>query len=473
MTHSNIVIIGSGFSGLGLAIKLKLAGHEDFVILERATEVGGTWRDNTYPGCACDVQSHLYSFSFAPNPNWSRSYSPQPEILNYLKDCVRKFKLESHLRFSEDVRSATWSSDEKLWKIETSQGFRTSRFLAAAPGPLSEPSVPNLPALKDFKGEVFHSSRWNHDFDFENKRVGVIGTGASAIQFVPILQKKVRELTVFQRSAAWVVPRPNRVLSVLEHRIFTKFPFVQKTVRGAINTMRELFVIGFKRPKILRLLEFFIKWNLAQAVPNRDLRKKLTPNYRLGCKRVSLSDDFWPAMAKKNVRLETGPLEGQTFENLDAVILATGFHVTDSSFNKRIKNEKGRSLEDVWAGSPKAYLGTLTSSFPNLFFILGPNTGLGHNSVVAMAEIQVEYIVQLIGYMKQRDLRVIETKPETQARYVKELDQESLHTVWSTGGCKSWYLDRTGRNSTLWPASTSAFATRLKSFDPIDFDLSL
>ena len=479
--RASIVIIGSGFSGLALAIRLKQSGFNDFVILERADEVGGTWRDNTYPGCACDIESHVYSYSFAPNPTWTQTFSPQPEILAYLKNCVREFHLTNHLRFSTTVEELTWNVGAREWQISTSKGPWRSSYVVAGVGPLSEPALPKFFSGSEFQGEVFHSSQWPKNFDARGKRIAVIGTGASAIQFLPTLQKEAREVLVFQRTPPWVIPRLNRNVSRFEKFVFRKWPRLQGLVRRAIFSARELLVFALRRLWALRAFEFFIRWQLAQTIADRELRAKLTPQYRLGCKRVLLSNEYWPLFTKANVRLITDSIKGLKSSSVEAgdatypvdtVIFGTGFRVTDAPFFKRVINGQGTSLADAWQGSPKAFLGVATAGFPNLFFLLGPNTGLGHNSVVAMVEVQVEYILKFLAYARETQVRSIEAKPEAQSDYVESLGKEIRHTVWSRGGCLSWYIDRTGRNSTLWPRSATAYAERLKAFDPADYELT-
>ncbi|MBV9772842.1 MAG: NAD(P)/FAD-dependent oxidoreductase [Gemmatimonadetes bacterium] len=476
VTHVAVAIIGSGFGGLGTAIRLKQEGIDDFVVLERAGDVGGTWRDNTYPGCACDVQSHLYSFSFAPNPEWSRSFSPQPEIQAYLKRCAGRFGITPHLRPGHEVRGAEWDEAARLWRIETSRGPFTARVLVMASGALSDPLVPRIPGLESFRGTTFHSAHWDHGYDLHGKRVAVIGTGASAIQFVPAIQPEVARLHLFQRTPPWIIPRHDRALGEREHRLFRRFPAAQRAVRAGIYLAREAFVFGFRHPRAMRLAQKAALRHLRESVPDPALRAKLTPDWTMGCKRVLLSNDYFPAVARPNVELVTeGVAEIRehsivstdgTERPVDAIIFGTGFRVTDQPLAPVVRGRCGVTLAEAWAGSPKAYLGSTVAGFPNLFILLGPNTGLGHTSVVYMIEAQVEHLLGALHHMRRRGVAALEPRPEAQAAFVAGVDERMRGTVWTAGGCRSWYLDATGRNSTLWPDFTWRFRRRAARFDP-------
>jgi cation diffusion facilitator CzcD-associated flavoprotein CzcO len=477
--HARVAIIGSGFAGLGTAIRLRQRGEEDFLIFERAGDVGGTWRDNSYPGCACDVQSHLYSFSFAPNPDWTRNYSPQPEIWDYLRRCARDFRLLPHVLFDHEVRDAAWNDGEQLWRIETSQGPYTASALVLASGALSEPRVPRLHGFKNFKGVSFHSARWDHAYDLKGKRVAVVGTGASAIQFVPEIQPLVERLHIFQRTPPWVMPRPDRPFKERERRTFRRFPLVQRASRAGIYAFRELFVFGFRHLRLSRLIRRVALRHLERSVPDPALRAKLTPSYEIGCKRILASNDYLPTLTRPNVELVTEPIAevhahsivtGDGAERVvDAIIFGTGFHVTDQPMARCVRGRGGVTLEETWAGSPRAHLGTTVAGFPNLFILLGPNTGLGHTSVVYMIEAQIEHVMEAFGYMKRHGVAVLEPRAEAQAAYVAEVDRRMSGTVWTAGGCASWYLDRTGRNSTLWPDFTWRFRRRLARLNPSEY----
>jgi cation diffusion facilitator CzcD-associated flavoprotein CzcO len=481
VTHHRVAIVGTGFSGLGMAIKLKEAGEHDFVLLERAGEIGGTWRDNTYPGCRCDVPSHLYSFSFAPNPNWSSTFSPQPEILDYLKDCAQRHGVLPHVAFHTEVESAQWDDDEQLWRIETSQGELTANVLVAAQGPLSDPSLPEVPGIDTFEGKTFHSARWDHEHDLTGERVAVVGTGASAIQFVPEIQPKVEKLHVFQRTAPWVVPHRNRPMKRWERLVYRLFPPAQLAMRAGIYWARESFVLQFRRRAVGRLLERISLRHMHAQIEDPELRRNLTPDYRMGCKRILPTDEWYPALAQPNVEVVTEAItevrphsvvaaDGSERE-VDTIVFGTGFHVTDVPIAKRIAGRDGRTLAEVWEGSMRAYKGTTVAGFPNLFFLVGPNTGLGHTSIVFMIESQIAYVVDALRTMARRGARTLEVRPEAQAAYNAELDRMTEGTVWVTGGCSSYYIDRNGHNSSLWPTFTWPFRRRLREFDVAAYTL--
>ena len=482
MSHDHdIVIVGSGFSGLGMAIRLKQAGIHDFAVLERAGEVGGTWQANTYPGCACDVPSHLYSFSFAPNPEWTQTYSPQPEIWTYLRRCADEFALRPHIRLNTAVESATWLEDERRWEVETTQGTYRARVLIAGMGPLTEPKIPELPGLDRFEGETFHSARWNHDYDLAGKRVASIGTGASAIQYVPAIQKQVAQLHVFQRTAPWVMPHSNRPITDRERRFFRAFPPLQKLARVGVYTGREALVLGLvKQPRLMRFLERIARRHMRSQIFDTGLREKVTPDYTLGCKRILPSNRWYPALGKPNVELVTSGVreiranaivgEDGVERPVDAIVFGTGFHVSDIPAAHRVRGRGGTLLDDIWHGSPRAYMGSTIAGFPNLFFLLGPNTGLGHSSMVYMIESQIAHVMAALKHMHSRRATTIEIRREAQDRYNAEIDGKLKRTVWNTG-CASWYIDHTGRNSTIWPDWTWRFRRRARELRPDDYVL--
>jgi cation diffusion facilitator CzcD-associated flavoprotein CzcO len=474
--HHHVAVIGAGFGGIGTAIRLRQQGYHDIIVFDRGDDVGGTWRDNTYPGCACDVPSHMYSFSFAPNPDWSRSFSPQPEIWAYLRRCVSTYGLRPHLRLGHEVLGATWDERCGRWLIDTSRGRYSADVLVAAGGPLSEPSVPDLPGLSTFAGEAFHSARWNHDLDLTGRRVAVIGTGASAIQFVPQIASQVARLTVFQRTAPWVMPRADRAITAAERRLFRMFPPAQRLARAGIYWGREGMATGFLHPAVMRVAQRVARRHLHTAITDATLRARLTPNYTMGCKRVLLSNDYYPALTRDNVEVITDGIaevrpagivtrDGALHET-DTIIFGTGFHVTDSPMANLIRGRDGRTLAETSQGSMRAYLGTSVTGFPNLFMLLGPNTGLGHTSVVFMIECQVAYLLAMLRHLDRTGVRAIEPTPQAQERFVVDVDRRMTGTVWNHGGCRSWYLDATGRNSTLWPGYTWSYWLRTRRFDP-------
>jgi cation diffusion facilitator CzcD-associated flavoprotein CzcO len=479
--HHRIAIVGTGFSGLGMAIRLKQEGEHDFVLLERAADIGGTWRDNTYPGCRCDVPSHLYSFSFAPNPNWSSTFSPQSEILDYLKDCAERFGVMPHVRFETELESASWDNDEELWSIETSQGAMTADVLIAAQGPLSDPSLPAVPGIETFEGTAFHSAQWDHDHDLTGERVAVIGTGASAIQFAPEIQPTVAQLHVFQRTAPWVIPHRNRPLKRWERAIYRLFPPTQLAMRAGIYWARESFVLQFRHRAVGKLLERIPMAHMRRQVKDPELRRKLTPDYSIGCKRILPTNEWYPALAQPNVEVIAGGLtevrphsvvaEDGTEREVDTIIFGTGFHVTDVPIADRVRGRDGRSLTDTWNGSMQAYKGTTVAGYPNLFFLVGPNTGLGHTSIVFIIESQVAYVLDALRTMRRRGAHTLEAREEVQSAYNAELDRMTDDTVWVTGGCTSYYIDRNGHNSALWPTYTWPFRRQLREFDTAAYTL--
>jgi cation diffusion facilitator CzcD-associated flavoprotein CzcO len=479
--HHRIVIVGAGFSGLGMAIRLRKEGEHDFVLLERAPDIGGTWRDNTYPGCRCDVPSHLYSFSFAPNPEWSSTFSPQPEILDYLRDCAEQYGVMPHVRFEHELRGADWDEDARLWRLDTSQGELTAEVLIAGQGPLSDPSVPDLPGLETFEGTSFHSARWAHDHDLSGERVAVIGTGASAIQFVPKIQPDVAKLHVFQRTPPWVMPHPNRPMTAWERVIYRAFPPAQLAMRAAIYWARECFVLPFRRPRLGKVAERMALRHLHEQVPDPELRERLRPRYAMGCKRILPTDEWYPALTQPNVEVVTDGIrevrphsivlaDGSERE-VDTIIFGTGFHVTDIPIAAMIRGRDGRSLAEVWQGTPSAYKGTAVAGYPNLFFMVGPNTGLGHNSIVYMIESQIEYVADALRTMRRDGTRTVEVRAEAQRDWNAEIDRMTEGTVWVSGGCQSYYIDRNGHNATLWPTFTYPFRRRLARFDHEAYEL--
>ena len=476
-TEFETVVVGSGFSGLAAAAGLLRAGHGSFVVLERSGEVGGTWRDNSYPGCACDVPSHLYSFSFAPNPDWSATYSPQPEIQAYLQRVAVTTGVRDQVRFGSEMRSSAWDPSAARWRIETDRGRLSARFLVVAAGPLSEPSIPAVPGLADFRGRVFHSARWDHDYDLEGKRVAVVGTGASAIQFVPEIQPRVSKLTVFQRTPAWVLPRRSRPLTRLERALYRRFPIAQRAMREAIFWGRELYAIPLLRAGLARLTTRLAGAHLRRQVRDPELRAKLTPEYAPGCKRVLISNHWYRALDRDNVDIVTGGLSRVTEHGVvgsdgierevDAIIFGTGFQVTEFPVAGRIRDARGRSLKAAWSQGAAAHRGTTVAGFPNLFLMLGPNTGLGHTSVVIMAEAQVAYILQAIAHAGPS--AAVEVLDRAQDAWQVRLQHRLAGTVWNAGGCRSWYLDGSGRNSTLWPDFSFRFQRALARFDAASY----
>lgn len=478
--HVRVAVIGAGFGGLGAGIRLRAAGLTDFVILEQSSSVGGTWRDNTYPGCACDVPSHLYSFSFAPNPDWSHSFSRQADILNYLGDVTDRYGLRGYLRFGTEVREARWDGEAVRWRLRTTRGDLSADVLISATGPLSAPSLPDIPGLAGFPGEVFHSARWNHACDLDGKRVAVVGTGASAIQIVPRIQPLVRRLVLFQRTPAWVLPRRDRRITAAERWLYARVPPAQRLARLGIYAGRESAVGAFvRRPALLKAAQRLALRNLAAAVPDPVLRAKLTPGYVMGCKRILLSSDFYPALVQPNAEVVAAGLakvdgrvvtagDGSAHE-VDVIIFATGFHATDMPIAERVYGAAGVSLAESWRGDMRALRGTTIAGFPNLCLVIGPNTGLGHNSMVHIIESQLDYILDYLTTLDRLGAAALDARQGAQQRWCADIERRMTRTVWATGGCVSWYLNAAGRNPTLWPGSTLTFRRATRRLDPTEY----
>lgn len=474
-TEVRIAIVGSGFAGIGMAIGLRQAGIEDFVVLERAADVGGTWQANTYPGCQCDVPSHLYSFSFEPNPGWSRTYSRQPEIWAYLGRCVQRYDLAAYLRLGHEMTGATWDVHAQRWQVQTSAGDFSAELLIDATGPLSHPAKPRIRGLKRFAGTIFHSAEWDHDHDLTGERVAVIGTGASAIQFVPKIAPQVAAMHVFQRTAPWILPHSDRPTTRVERGLYRALPFTQRAVRTAVYWGRESFVILFaKHLRVGAVAERAARLHLRRQVADPDLRRRLQPTFRLGCKRVLLSNTFYPALSRPNVELVTEEIEAVdecgivladgSRREVDTIILGTGFNVTAPPTAWLMRGRGGKTLAEVAGPSPRAYLGTAMPGFPNLFKLIGPNTGLGHSSMVFMIESQLTYVMDAIRQMDEREIATVEVRRDAVEAYNDELQAMMPRTVWATG-CASWYLDANGNNTTLWPDFTFRFRRRTRHFD--------
>lgn len=481
MRHTRIAIIGTGFAGLGMAIQLIRGGENDFIVIERADDVGGTWRDNTYPGAACDIRTDLYSFSFAPNPDWTRRYGKQPEILAYLQRTAEKFGVYPHVLFGTEFERADWSDAEGRWSIRTSKETFTADVLISGHGPLVEPSWPAIPGLDTFSGTRFHSARWNHDVDLAGTRVAVIGTGASAIQFVPELQKVVGELTVFQRTPAWIVPRGDRPASERRRRWFRRYPLLQNVSRRWIFGLAEARFAGFSNRRVGAMMERLATSFLDGQVNDPQLRAKLTPDYRIGCKRILISSTFYKAIVKPNVSLITELIErveGNTIvtadggrHEVDVLVGGTGFNATRPPVAGLIHTSDGVSLADTWSPHMQALHGTAVAGFPNLFLLVGPNTALGHNSIVYIIEAQIDYVLGALRFMSASEVRAIQPRPEAQDDYNRGIQNGFVGSVWTSGGCTSYYLDEGGRNTTLWPKRAARFRRSVRRFDPTDYSI--
>jgi cyclohexanone monooxygenase len=471
-----VAIIGSGFSGMCMAIKLKQAGITDFVMLEKEAQFGGTWRVNHYPGAACDVPAHLYSFSFAQSADWTRKFAPQPELLAYAERVLRDFGLEPHLRLDHALESADYDETTGWWRLRTRHGELTARNLVSAIGPLSRAAPPPLPGLEHFAGATFHSARWNHDVDLRGQRVAVIGTGASAIQFVPEIAPLVAQLDLYQRTPPWVMPRPDRALRPAERWLLRHVKPLQQLYRGLTYVQLESRYLAFSRlPFLMRIIEAQSRRMLARQLPHdAELRRKLTPGYTAGCKRLLLSNDYYPALGRPNVALRTGGVAevrphaivgGDGEERaVDVIIFATGFDVEHALGPVPVRGRGGRLLGEKADGGLEAYKGAAVEGFPNFYLVIGPNTGLGHNSMIYMIESNVRYVVAAILARRDAGLRALEVRPEASRQYNAELQRRLARTVWASG-CKSWYLSSSGKNNTLWPGFTFQYRRITRRFD--------
>ncbi len=478
----NVAVIGSGFGGLGTAIRLKAAGVGNFALFERADDIGGTWRDNTYPGCRCDVSSNLYSFSFAPNPRWSNTYSYQPEILAYLHDVATTHNLRGLIKFNHDVTDISFDVSTNLWHLTTSEGEFQARTVVIAAGGLAEPRMPDIEGIGTFTGPIMHTAKWDHSLDLTGKRVGVIGTGASAIQVVPQIAPIVGSLAVFQRTPSWVMPHLGHDVRRRSMRLFKTLPLAQRLVRALGYWQRELLVLGFvKNPQRMTKGEQMSRDHLARQIEDPNLRERLTPSYRLGCKRVLISNDYYPAFNRDNVTLITDAIEriephgirtkDDTLHELDVIIAATGFYVTDNPIGQKVHGVNGEQLGEAFRGEAANYKGTMFPNFPNFFMLGGPNTALGHSSIIFMHESQLHYIVKAIKFALLRGAR-IEPSAQAAQKWTKELQEKLPGTVWGTG-CASWYLNEQGKNTTIWPDFTFKFRQETKLFDESDHEITV
>jgi cation diffusion facilitator CzcD-associated flavoprotein CzcO len=478
----SVVIVGSGFAGLCMAIRLAEQGRDDFVVLEKGDSLGGTWRDNTYPGCACDVQSHLYSFSFAPNPDWSRMFARQDEIRAYLEGLADRYRLRDRIRFGVTVTGAEFDGEAGGWTVRTADGESIEcRFVVWGTGALHEPSVPEIAGLERFDGRVFHSANWDHGHDLTGRRVAVIGTGASAIQFVPPVAEAAASLTLFQRTPPWILPKLDRPISAAERWAFRAFPVLRRLYRAALYARLEARVVGFRHPALMAGLELLAKLHIRRAIADPSLRAAVTPDYTLGCKRVLISNDYYPALTRDNVSVVTNGIERVTERGVvtadgrehavDTIIFGTGFKVADAFARLAIVGRDGVKLADAWRDGAEAFLGTTVAGFPNLFLLVGPNTGLSHSSMVYMIESQVNYVLDCLDLLDRHRSRVLDTRPERQAAYNASLRERLAGGVWQRGGCRSWYLDEHGVNRTLWPDFTFRFRRRTRRADPADHEL--
>ncbi|MDO6442268.1 NAD(P)/FAD-dependent oxidoreductase [Marinobacter sp. 2_MG-2023] len=481
-TQPSIIIIGTGFGGLGMAIQLKKAGFERVTLLEKDSHVGGTWRDNTYPGAACDVQSHFYSYSFEPKHDWSRKFGLQHELLGYMEHCVEKYGLGNQIRFNCEVAEATFDESLNLWSLRLTSGETLeAQVVITATGQLNQPAWPDIKGMNDFEGTCFHSARWDHVYDLTDKRVAVIGTGASAIQFVPEIAGKVQSLSLFQRSAAWVLPKADRPFKRWEQTLFKVIPIWDRLYRYLIYWKNESRGLAFTR--FSRLLDIFARQAKTEAtkyVSDPEKLKHIIPDYQIGCKRILISNDWYPAINRPNLDLVTDPIEKidstgvQTRSGdhypVDAIIFGTGFRASEFLSPIRVTGRGGKTLNEAWQDGAVAFKGITVSGFPNLFMLYGPNTNLAHNSILYMLESQFNYVLDCLKVLQKYPGAAMDVRKDRQERYSSVVQQGLEGSVWSSG-CNSWYLDANGKNTLNWPGFTFSYRFSTRHADTADYQL--
>lgn len=478
---TRVAIIGTGFGGLAAAVRLREAGISDLVLFEKSSDVGGVWRENTYPGAACDVPSHLYSLSFAPKADWSRRFAPQAEIHQYLRDVARDFDVLRHIRFGTEVLEAAYDEGAGVWRLTLAGGAEhEADVLISATGQLSRPSTPAIPGLDRFEGTMFHSARWDHEHDLTGERVAVLGTGASAIQFVPAIAPRTASLTVFQRSAPYVLAKPDRAYRDRAKKAFARVPGLLRLSREGNYFSNELRSLGFNtEPRLLFAHRAAYRKHLREAVADPALRQKLTPTDPMGCKRILMSNDWYPALQLPQVDVVTDPIAevrphsivttDGTEREVDTIVLGTGFAATEFLAPMRITGRGGRDLHEQWKHGASAYLGTVVPGFPNLFVLYGPNTNLGHNSIIVMLEAQIGWVVQGVRAIADGRVGELEIRREVAGAFDAWVQERVGHTVFA-GGCHSWYINENGRNTQNWPASTLTFRRRLRRLRLEEFE---
>jgi cation diffusion facilitator CzcD-associated flavoprotein CzcO len=479
---TDILIIGTGFAGLAAAILLQQAGFTDMLLVESGDDVGGTWRDNQYPGCACDIPSHLYSLSFEPKADWSRMYPLQPELFAYLRNVADKHDLRPKIRFNTNMTAAAWDDAAQAWHVTTSSGIISARVLISGMGGLHIPATPKLPGLENFSGKTFHSAQWDKTYDLTGKRVAVIGTGASAIQFVPQIAPLVAQLSVFQRTAPWIMPKPDRAFSAREKKLFRFAPY-RLAFRQYLYRVLDLRVLAFLgNRRMQKFITGIALRHIEKRIKDPVLRAKVTPDYTVGCKRIMISNDYYPTLTRENVELVTDRIAeirphsivdtAGVERDVDAIIFGTGFEVTSSYRHTQITGIGGKSLNALWDRTGiDAFKGIAVSGFPNYFILVGPHTGLGHNSIIIMIEAQVRYITSLLTQLRRRRARAADVRASVQDDFLAHIQTRLDGTVWQDGGCDSWYKDEHGRVSTIWPGSAAAYRRLTARADLQDFRL--
>ena len=462
------IIIGSGFGGLGMAIQLDRAGISQFLVLEKAADIGGTWRDNHYPGSGCDVPSHLYSYSFEPRTDWPHKYARQDEIHAYIRHCADKYHLRQRIRLNCEVSDARFDADSGCWQVTTASGETlTAHNLIAATGQLNRPLLPNIDGLGSFAGPAFHSAQWQHEVDLKGKRVAVIGTGASAIQFVPQIVPEVAQLDLYQRNAAWVLPKDDAEYSDNRRRWLTRLPLLHQLDRAWQYLSHEVRALGFVHfTSLVKSSEKAALRHLARQVSDPAKRAALTPDYPMGCKRILISNNYYPALNQPNVSIVTDGIEKVVPEGVvsregrlhpaDVLIYGTGFAATEFLAPIKVSGLDGKDLNATWRAGAEAYKGISIAGFPNLYVLYGPNTNLGHNSIIYMLESQFRYVINCIQARRDRGLRYLDLQPEVQARYNQKLQDAARDTVWAQG-CQSWYLTADGKQTVNWPGFTFTY----------------
>ncbi len=469
-------MVGGGFGGVGAAVMLRRAGHRGVTVFERGERVGGVWHHNTYPGAACDVPSHLYEFSFEPNPRWSRRYAPQAEIQAYLEDLARRHGVLDRIRTGTEVTRARWDEGRSRWLLETSAGAHEADILITACGQLSVPKMPSISGLESFDGPTFHTAQWRHDVELAGKRVAVIGTGCSAIQSVPAIQPIVEHLDVYQRSPGWTIPKMDFTYSERTRRLFERFPVLQRLDRMAIFALMELGALGMTSQSwLLGPFRALARRQIDQAIDDPQLRAAVTPTDEIGCKRLMLTDEWYPTLTRPNVELITEPIAEVTPRGVrlqdgserpaDVLVLATGFKTHGFVAPMEIVGSAGRALAEEWAEVARAYLGMSVPGFPNMFLLYGPNTNGGTGSVIYVIEAGVNHVIAALGELERRRARRIEVTRRTAEDFNREVRAALADTVWHTG-CTSWYVDENGNDPNQWPWLWSAYRRRTARIEP-------